>query len=194
MFVPAICDACGNIFPSGIEVHNATNMSLSGARSRCPRCGEWGRIPDGVYDFVDNTVRIIAAPEQSRQDWARFSRILRDLYERKAEPDEIRSTIEKELPGFSSVAQRLPMDKRKALAFVLFTLWVLHTLLGIAGDAKDLLQDDEQVQRITQVVIEQATINVDLPPEQETPGRNDPCWCGSGKKYKRCHGAPQENP
>jgi preprotein translocase subunit SecA len=21
-------------------------------------------------------------------------------------------------------------------------------------------------------------------------GRNDPCWCGSGKKYKQCHGAP----
>jgi len=21
------------------------------------------------------------------------------------------------------------------------------------------------------------------------PGRNDPCWCGSGKKFKRCHGA-----
>jgi len=19
------------------------------------------------------------------------------------------------------------------------------------------------------------------------PGRNDPCWCGSGKKYKKCH-------
>jgi preprotein translocase subunit SecA len=18
-------------------------------------------------------------------------------------------------------------------------------------------------------------------------GRNDPCWCGSGKKYKKCH-------
>jgi preprotein translocase subunit SecA len=25
--------------------------------------------------------------------------------------------------------------------------------------------------------------------EQEQLGRNDPCWCGSGKKYKRCHGA-----
>ncbi len=23
----------------------------------------------------------------------------------------------------------------------------------------------------------------------ETPARNDPCFCGSGKKYKRCHGA-----
>jgi preprotein translocase subunit SecA len=20
-------------------------------------------------------------------------------------------------------------------------------------------------------------------------GRNDACWCGSGKKYKKCHGA-----
>jgi len=20
-----------------------------------------------------------------------------------------------------------------------------------------------------------------------TLGRNDPCWCGSGKKWKRCH-------
>ena len=33
-------------------------------------------------------------------------------------------------------------------------------------------------------------------PEQQQPyvrkerklGRNEPCWCGSGKKYKHCHG------
>ena len=25
--------------------------------------------------------------------------------------------------------------------------------------------------------------------EHKDLGRNDPCWCGSGKKYKRCHGA-----
>jgi preprotein translocase subunit SecA len=24
---------------------------------------------------------------------------------------------------------------------------------------------------------------------QKLPGRNDPCWCGSGKKFKHCHGA-----
>jgi preprotein translocase subunit SecA len=33
--------------------------------------------------------------------------------------------------------------------------------------------------------IEQRRVN-----EQEAQiGRNDPCWCGSGKKYKKCHGA-----
>jgi preprotein translocase subunit SecA len=25
--------------------------------------------------------------------------------------------------------------------------------------------------------------------EHDDIGRNDPCWCGSGKKYKKCHGA-----
>ena len=25
--------------------------------------------------------------------------------------------------------------------------------------------------------------------EHANIGRNDPCWCGSGKKFKKCHGA-----
>ena len=25
--------------------------------------------------------------------------------------------------------------------------------------------------------------------DNESLGRNDPCWCGSGKKFKKCHGA-----
>src|SRR4051812_14203833 len=33
---------------------------------------------------------------------------------------------------------------------------------------------------------EQETIVKD---DKERIGRNDPCWCGSGKKYKKCHGA-----
>ena len=24
--------------------------------------------------------------------------------------------------------------------------------------------------------------------QARSPGRNDPCWCGSGKKFKKCHG------
>ena len=25
-------------------------------------------------------------------------------------------------------------------------------------------------------------------PANDKIGRNDPCWCGSGKKFKKCHG------
>ena len=33
-------------------------------------------------------------------------------------------------------------------------------------------------------VVEQRRVD-----ETEQLGRNDPCWCGSGKKFKKCHGA-----
>jgi len=33
-------------------------------------------------------------------------------------------------------------------------------------------------------VVEQRRVD-----EEHTVGRNDPCWCGSGKKFKKCHGA-----
>jgi len=32
--------------------------------------------------------------------------------------------------------------------------------------------------------VEQRRVSAD-----EQLGRNDPCWCGSGKKFKRCHGS-----
>jgi preprotein translocase subunit SecA len=35
-------------------------------------------------------------------------------------------------------------------------------------------------------ITEQETVVKD---DKEKIGRNDPCWCGSGKKYKKCHGA-----
>lgn len=32
-------------------------------------------------------------------------------------------------------------------------------------------------------------VSADAPELLPKLGRNDPCWCGSGKKFKRCHGA-----
>ncbi|MET0151636.1 MAG: SEC-C metal-binding domain-containing protein [Candidatus Binatia bacterium] len=48
----------------------------------------------------------------------------------------------------------------------------------------------EQQQRQTQLsaggqVLKTETVKRDV----EKVGRNDPCPCGSGKKYKKCHGA-----
>ena len=33
-----------------------------------------------------------------------------------------------------------------------------------------------------------------MPVKSDTPkvGRNDPCWCGSGLKFKKCHGKNEE--
>ena len=42
--------------------------------------------------------------------------------------------------------------------------------------------DDEELTQPVQVETRRVS-------EQEQIGRNDPCWCGSGKKFKKCHGA-----
>jgi preprotein translocase subunit SecA len=50
---------------------------------------------------------------------------------------------------------------------------------GIQGAADDAVAEFD-----VPVQIEQRRLS-----EDEQIGRNDPCWCGSGKKYKKCHGA-----
>jgi preprotein translocase subunit SecA len=54
------------------------------------------------------------------------------------------------------------------------------TLEALAAGA-DPQGEDELIGGLP--VVEQRQVDPDL------PGRNDPCWCGSGKKFKRCHGA-----
>jgi hypothetical protein len=50
------------VFPSGIEVKNARNITMVGnTAGPCPVCGGIGEIPDGVYDFVGDTIRVVAA-------------------------------------------------------------------------------------------------------------------------------------
>ena len=38
-------------------------------------------------------------------------------------------------------------------------------------------------------VASNASAGAGQPADASKLGRNDPCWCGSGKKFKRCHGS-----
>ncbi len=50
------------------------------------------------------------------------------------------------------------------------------------GDAEDGYGVDADAE--PSPVVQQRRVD-----EHDQLGRNDPCWCGSGKKYKKCHGA-----
>src|SRR5512136_1169416 len=59
--VPAVCDSCGVIFSSVFEVSDSTNISFYGCGSGpCPKCGGDGHIPDGVYNFIGNTIELLS--------------------------------------------------------------------------------------------------------------------------------------
>ena len=53
--------------------------------------------------------------------------------------------------------------------------------MPVAGADGDYVDDDG-----IQMPVAVETVRLD---ENQKIGRNDPCWCGSGKKFKKCHGA-----
>jgi len=52
-------------------------------------------------------------------------------------------------------------------------------------EKKQQLTSSIELQQAPEHTIEQTTVTTDTGPKV---GRNDPCPCGSGKKYKKCHG------
>ena len=64
-----------------------------------------------------------------------------------------------------------------ALAYSGGTLEDQPTVYG--GDGSEVTAEGAPAQPVQQRRVD----------EHETIGRNDPCWCGSGKKFKKCHGA-----
>ena len=55
---------------------------------------------------------------------------------------------------------------------------------GAVERAAEAYGDGELDGRRAAAPVEQRRVD-----EDEQIGRNDPCWCGSGKKFKKCHGA-----
>jgi preprotein translocase subunit SecA len=106
--------------------------------------------------------------------------------EHLAEMDYLRSGI-----GLRAMGQRDPLVEYQREAFDMFS----DMVAGIKHDSVRYLfnaQVVEQTARPDPVVRLQGTGGAALKRQasaKDKVGRNDPCPCGSGKKYKRCHGA-----
>jgi len=103
--------------------------------------------------------------------WSDFTRMIYNL-EVEAEEDEAPPEQRYEPSGTSTRPGRVSysgggQEQPSALA------------LAAAGGAVEEPEDYEEPEPVRQRVLS----------EDQQVGRNDPCWCGSGKKFKKCHGA-----
>lgn len=60
------------------------------------------------------------------------------------------------------------------------------------AEAQKISGEQSSIQREAEKITASASfsgLSVSSSQENKDIGRNDPCWCGSGKKYKKCHGA-----
>jgi preprotein translocase subunit SecA len=115
--------------------------------------------------------------------------------------------------GFRGYAQRDPLNEYKNESFQLFETMLdsLRTEVTQKLGQVRPMTEEEQAEMVAQMQAQQAlaqdagreaSSEASQSPEPElegfdetdsstwgNPGRNDPCPCGSGKKFKHCHGS-----
>ena len=199
MRVPAVCDQCGCIFPSAFEADNAINISFSGCGSGpCPTCGGMGHIPDGLYNFINNTIELVSGPHRTVSDLERLAILLREARSHNLSYAEVTKSITSEVPELSSFKDLLPKTRNELYAFITIILTIITIALSQRNSSEDKKIEVNQV--INNIVYQQIspTEAVQTPTSplkssssttaksKKKIGRNDPCPCGSGKKFKKC--------
>ncbi len=99
--------------------------------------------------------------------------------------------------GLRGYGQRDPLVEYKKESYRLFTelmamitKQVVYTLFKIGGVTEEVAQDVSILPKNAVFSASDANqeVHTHTAGGQEKVGRNDPCPCGSGKKYKKCHG------
>ena len=186
--IPAFCENCKLIFPSPFEVKNSTNIGFQNIGISCPRCGYRATIPDGVYDVIGNTIEIVKGSSLSKQKIKEYKSLIEHLKSEKADYENVKNEIQKNAPELSSLVGFLPKTKNELYTFLALIIAAL-SLINQYGD-------DEKSVNVTNVINHYNTYNVKnetntiikSEPKNKKIGRNDKCHCGSGLKYKKCHG------
>lgn len=134
--IPAICDSCGTVFRSGVVMEAGTSATFIGNRSGpCPNCGSMGSIPDGFYDFIGETLRIVSnwSPERQR----RFAEELRQARQ-ASDPRAATATTLRGEPELQGIAERFLIPRNPgefwALIAALLTLLALLAQFGGADE------------------------------------------------------------
>ncbi len=87
--------------------------------------------------------------------------------------------------GLRSYGQRDPLIEYKKEAFELFS----NLLNKLKSDYITILMNLKIVTRMEEKEDKNKTVNIDPKYRGKKIGRNEPCFCGSGKKYKHCCGS-----
>jgi preprotein translocase subunit SecA len=163
--------------------------------------------PEGLEDIVEDAILVDAievaalealnkkAAEFGPEIWPRVLRavILRSIdqlwVEHLTEVDDLRRGI-----GLRGYAQEDPLNAFKREAFKLYDEFqgLIRVSIGRSILRVSVVQQEAPRPKVV-ATSAASTTSAPAPKAPIAPaasvGRNDPCPCGSGKKYKKCHGA-----
>ena len=128
--LPVICRRCGNVFSSGFSFENAKNVTLQGNLSQCPKCGAMGSVPDGQYNFYQDTIEFLGGPEWAATDLRAALRVLEKARDEQTDIAELTKELEREAPALAAITRLLPENKSQAYQLIGLILLALNILLS----------------------------------------------------------------
>lgn len=200
----AICEnsSCGMIFtaPNIIAGPGMANVTMIGSRvGPCPRCGSYGRIPDGEYFYSNNVVKFLRGPKASVDVLKRVEDILRRARSNNLTKEETLEEVEKVSPEVAESIRKAPLvaigQQWIAIAITLITLAILIQQTYFKGSDKELEKMFiEHLLKENQLQSGDSPKNANISQSDNLRKKhaakpNDPCTCGRGRKYKKCCGA-----
>jgi SEC-C motif len=180
--------------------------TMQGVEVQCTRCGSMGRVPDGVYGYVRRSRQVLRqiTPQQS----AAMLGAIRRYQAGQADEAEVEAATPEAARPF--ILETLKKADKKYWLTILIAVLVFLAQWRMSDDSKQAIEQSvaaaahrqtEQDRQVEECIAEMmARVDAELdgsPVSATTPsataaetklGRNDPCWCGSGSKFKRCHG------
>jgi hypothetical protein len=191
--VLAICENCSTVFGSGMVFENSAAVTMVGNRAGpCPTCGDMGRVPDGVYDFLANAIRVVGAPGRSTDDLQKLISILQEAQQQDLSPDEVETKVRDELPAFLGLFSLLPSNKNEFYGFISMLATVAALLVGLAQsrgqEPSHVHIDVDQVVQVTCDTARGGTgggRQTPAPPQRTGPHAGDPRSRGPGTERPR---------
>ncbi len=162
-------------------------------------CGRHrSRVLAGEHQLVRDAEKLLQSDERDAEELGRLAEFLRASRERGDPVDEIRERAQGEVPELSGLVGAL-LDARTSRvevatwhALLIATLRALEE--GQAGESDESLKPSrivyDSVNRYNVTTVQPSSTTEEPGQAVHKVGRNDPCPCGSGKKYKKCHGSP----
>lgn len=176
-----------------------TNMRVG----PCPKCGKLGKIQDGIYHFKDSIIGFIESLPSSIPKLKEVEKFLQSAIAGNLSEEATMAAVAEIAPSVVNIYNTYNISESKDKISWVVLLPILLTLIQLAMQyykdfikkedltpsrfEQHLLQEIDSLKhekKVQDSIEEKRLSNVSY----KNASRNMPCPCGSGKKYKICHG------
>lgn len=178
---------CGSVFEHSNIFGGSGNAVIEMKDTRigpCPNCGDYGLVPDGVYEYANHLIEFIKGPIKSVMLLKQLETLIVEAKKSNKSKEQILDEVDSTFPEASEFFRKIP-DIAILNQWVMFVLAILTFAILIQTTYFNEDDSDKYKDMFLEHLMQE---NKRLQQPREPIRRNSQCDCDSGKRYKHCCG------